>query len=150
MLLYVGGATAGLVGLLIVTIVLVQPGASKKPKSLEKSMSELEPKSIPREDLGVHNLIVIPEVFAVGKPVFEEYPCDCGGVVEYNQFSLSSFLNHDEKVLEVKTMWAHGCKTCGTVVAFHPDVADELEWRVDKARGSLTLSQKIKDFINPY
>lgn len=100
-----------------------------------------------------HKLIKIPKVHTTVDPKVKEMPCACGGTLRYGIISFSAMWNG--KRLEVGEVQAYRCDQSGeykncNVIMFLPSIAREMEWYIDKARGTLTLSQKLEGLIKKY
>lgn len=114
--------------------------------------SKETPKTYPYSK-GIDDLepIRIDRVYADPNPEIKETRCSCGGTLRYGSFLFSTFLNLEGHPLEVKDIHGYTCdnEACSTVL-FPPEVGDELDWRIDKATGSLTFFQKLEGDIKGY
>jgi len=103
------------------------------------------PLNMSSEKIGL-SPIIISAVETKGEPLLKESPCHtprCSGTITYDQFQFKTHLHGDNRDLQVDSLWAHGCKDCGTLVVFHPDVARELEKRISDIRGTPPVSAPV-------
>jgi hypothetical protein len=95
--------------------------------------------------------IHIERIYTDVNPTVKERLCRCGGTLRYGPFTYRTFLDYDRRDVTIDEVYGYRCDNSGCNTTIFPlPVAQEMEYRINQAKGELSLKQRLVGRIKGY